>query len=155
MNILQDLKRQLPLVFLNTLVLLFFLIHASGNQSLRVFDVLENHAYDARMLLDVKEDQDPRIVIVDIDEKSLAMEGRWPWGRDRLALLLDKLFDDYHVELVGFDVVFAGRDESSGLKILEQLAEEEFKDVPQYQTRLDKLRHQLVRLCLVRFLFYF
>ena len=36
---------------------------------------------------------DPRIVIVDIDEKSLQEEGRWPWRRDRLGLFLDRLFD--------------------------------------------------------------
>ena len=47
---------------------------------------------------------DPRIVILDIDEKSLAEkekggEGRWPWPRDRLALMLDKLFDHYHIAI--------------------------------------------------------
>ena len=57
---------------------------------------------------------DPRIVIVDIDEKSLEEEGRWPWRRDRLGLLLDRLFDQYKAKVVGFDVVFAERDESSG-----------------------------------------
>ena len=31
--------------------------------------------------------KDPRIVIVDIDEKSLNAEGRWPWSRDILARL--------------------------------------------------------------------
>ena len=48
---------------------------------------------------------DDRIVIIDIDEKSLKEEGRWPWGRDRMALLMDKLFDKYGVAVVGFDDV--------------------------------------------------
>ena len=69
------------------------------------------------------------IVIVDIDEKSLAEEGRWPWRRNRMAQLLDELFDYYHVSVVGFDVVFAEPDESSGLKILENLAKGEFAEI--------------------------
>ncbi len=46
---------------------------------------------------------DERIVILDIDEKSLADPalGRWPWGRDKTAALVEKLFDRYGVALVG------------------------------------------------------
>ena len=40
-------------------------------------------------------DADPQIVIVDIDEKSLRREGHWPWPRDKLARLVDQLFDRY------------------------------------------------------------
>jgi CHASE2 domain-containing sensor protein len=32
-----------------------------------------------------------RVVIVDVDERSLAEIGRWPWRRGQVALLLDKL----------------------------------------------------------------
>jgi adenylate cyclase len=65
---------------------------------------------------------DPRIVIVDIDEKSLAAIGRWPWGRDRLAALADELFARQQSAVVGFDVVFAEPDTSSGLATLDRLA---------------------------------
>jgi adenylate cyclase len=65
---------------------------------------------------------DERIVIVDIDEKSLAEVGRWPWGRNRLAELVDELFDRQKIAILGFDVVFAEADDSSGLKRLRQLA---------------------------------
>ena len=34
---------------------------------------------------------DDRIVIVDIDEKSLGEIGQWPWGRNRLAEMVDEL----------------------------------------------------------------
>ncbi len=129
MNIKQDIKRHLPLVILNLVVMMFFLFHVSGVMHWRFIDQIENHAYDFRMFLSMKHDQDPRIVIVDIDENSLAEEGRWPWGRDRLAALLDELFNYYQVALVGFDVLFAEPDESSGLRILEQLAEGEFADI--------------------------
>ncbi len=36
---------------------------------------------------------DERIAIVDIDEKSLAEIGRWPCSRNRLADLVDELFE--------------------------------------------------------------
>ena len=52
---------------------------------------------------------DERIVILDIDEKSLQEIGRWPWPRDTMARLVNKLFDQYQVGIVGFDVVFADR----------------------------------------------
>ena len=109
---------------------------------------MEAITYDTRMVLTMPRTLDPRIVVVDIDEKSLAEqekggEGRWPWPRDRLALLMDKLFDKYHVAIVGFDVVFAERDESSGLKVLQRLAQKELKDVAGFQTTLKALQPSL------------
>ena len=46
------------------------------------------------------------IVILDIDEKSLANEGRWPWSRHKLAELVSTLAE-YGVVVVAFDVVFS------------------------------------------------
>src|SRR4249919_2767784 len=41
---------------------------------------IEALAFDARMRWTLHEqDVDPMVVIVDIDEKSLAAEGQWPW----------------------------------------------------------------------------
>jgi adenylate cyclase len=47
-----------------------------------------------------------RIVIVDIDEKSMLEQGRWPWGRNKLVQLVNILFDKYRIKVVGFDVSF-------------------------------------------------
>jgi adenylate cyclase len=82
-------------------------------------------------------------VILDIDEKSLAEQGRSPWGRDKLANLMDKLFDHYGIRQVGFDVVFAEPDDSSGLKTLEALAKSELREVPAYGAALRELRPKL------------
>ncbi len=69
-----------------TLLLTFlFLLHNTGILSWRFPYQLENILYDSRVLLTMPGDVDPRIVIVDIDEKSLAEVGRWPWSRDKLA----------------------------------------------------------------------
>ena len=104
---------------------------------------MENLAYDARVLFSIRKDEDPRIVIVDIDEKSLAEEGRWPWSRNRMAKLVDELFTHYQIQLLGFDVVFAEPDESSGLKVLQQLADNEFTDIPEFNARLEEIKPSL------------
>jgi adenylate cyclase len=57
--------------------------------------------------------------------------------------MLDQLFSHYQVAVVGFDVVFAEKDDSSGLKTLERLGRNELKDIPQFQSRLAQLRPQL------------
>jgi adenylate cyclase len=86
---------------------------------------------------------DNRIVIVDIDEKSLIEQGRWPWGRDKMATLVNRLFDTYHINTLGFDVVFAEKDESSGLKNLEWLQQQYLKDDASFANALKMARPKL------------
>ena len=54
---------------------------------------LEWLAYDLRMRLTIpaQEGFDPQVVVVDVDEKSLAAEGHWPWPRRRIADLVNAL----------------------------------------------------------------
>ena len=54
-------------------------------------------------------DPSDRIVIVDVDEKSLASVGQWPWRRDVIGRLIDKL-RDAGASVIALDVVFAERD---------------------------------------------
>lgn len=106
---------------------------------------LDNIIYDARLRFTMPGTVDPRIVILDIDEKSLAIPelGQWPWSRDRLAGLMEKLFEKYGVAIIGFDVVFAEPDERSGLKVLDQLAKTELREIPQFRSTLEGLRSRL------------
>jgi len=91
--------------------------------SLPLLDKLELIAYDARLAATVPEKEvDPLVVIIDIDERSLVEEGHWPWNRVKLAKLVDTLFDVYQLDILGFDVVFAERDSSEELELLEMLA---------------------------------
>jgi adenylate cyclase len=53
------------------------------------------------------------IVIIDIDDASLRALGRWPWPRDRLAMLVETLFDDDHVAALGIDLVLAEPDDQA------------------------------------------
>ncbi len=61
-------------------------------------------------------ESDVNIVIVDIDEASLASVGQWPWRRQVLANLVNQLANQGAV-VVGFDVVFAEH-EQDPLKLL-------------------------------------
>ena len=57
-----------------------------------------------------------RIVIVDVDERSLSAVGQWPWRRDVMGQLIDKL-RDAGAEVIALDVVFAERDRYQGNEV--------------------------------------
>lgn len=116
------------------------LADAAGWQGLPALTQLERWAYDERVRLFAPGTGDPRIVIVDIDERSLNAEGHWPWGRDKLALMLHQLFARYQVRVVGFDIAFPEADTSSGISVLEAIAEGELRDVAPYQAFLQRAR---------------
>ena len=98
------------------------LVHATGVKPLRFVTELDLMIADARLRALMPRTLDPRIVIVDIDEKSLAEIGRWPWSRDRLAALADELFANQRAAVVGFDMLFGEPDTSAGLPTLDRLA---------------------------------
>ncbi len=129
---------------LSALILLILLVDTSGLYKYPFIKQLENWTYDARLNFTRPDTVDDRIVIVDIDENSLAEVGRWPWGRDKLATIVDNLFDRYRVSVVGFDIVFAERDESSGLEKFEQLATGQLKENEDYQKALQEIRPSLL-----------
>jgi adenylate cyclase len=136
-------KKHLVRIALGLLAVLAFLGHAAKYYEIPFVAKFEAIVYDARLQLTMPRTVDPRIVIVDIDERSLGIEGRWPWRRDRLGLLLDRLFDEYKVQVVGFDVVFAERDQSSGLSVLRELSENELRGVPGFRAALEDLAPEL------------
>ncbi|MEB4592466.1 adenylate/guanylate cyclase domain-containing protein [Candidatus Thiothrix sp. Deng01] len=68
---------------------------------------LEYIAYDLRMQFSTSpEVNDPRVVVVDIDDDSMKRVERWPWSRDKFAQLIANLKLDYQVAEVGLDVMF-------------------------------------------------
>ena len=125
------------------LPLIFALLHAVGLARVDFIDRLDDIIFDARLRATSPRVLDDRIVIVDIDEKSLAEVGRWPWGRHRLAALVDELFERQKIALLGFDVVFAEADESSGLKTLDELAQNELRHQSEFKEELERLRSTL------------
>jgi adenylate cyclase len=135
-------------VALGLVVVLVLLAHVADRLRIPFIDNLESIIYDARLRFTMPRTVDDRIVILDIDEASLVEperggEGHWPWPRDRLAVLLDKLFDRYQMAVVGFDVVFSERDRSSGSQVLDRLAQTDLGTLPQFQAAVEKIKPQL------------
>ncbi|MBL8512004.1 MAG: CHASE2 domain-containing protein, partial [Betaproteobacteria bacterium] len=124
-------------------IVIAFGLNYAFSDPITFFQRLELQAYDTRLRTTMPEKIDPRVVIIDIDEKSLAAEGRWPWGRDKIARLVSQLFDTYKIKVVGFDVIFTEADTSSGLKTLEQLSQSAFKSNPEFQEKFAELKPSL------------
>jgi len=137
------LQRLVRLVF-SALILFILLIDTSGLYKYPFIKQLENWTYDARLNFTLPDSIDDRVVIVDIDENSLAEVSRWPWGRDKLATIVDNLFNHYQADVVSFDIVFAEKDSSSGLEKFEQLANTTLKNDDQYQQALEQIRPSLM-----------
>ncbi len=121
-------------------LLIMYSIGLLAIPALKVLDVL---SYDAKMRRIAPQQADARVVIVDIDEASLAAVGRWPWPRNQLAQLVDTMFDHYQIRALGFDMVFAEADHSSGLAALNRLAQGELKDNAAFLQSLQKLQTSL------------
>ena len=72
---------------------------------LQIFSSLQNYSFDTfqRILPREVHPEDP-VVIIDIDDRSLAEIGQWPWSRNQLASLTNQA---YAAAALGFDIVFA------------------------------------------------
>ena len=139
----EEVKKHLVRYSLGLVVVLVFVVHALGDLKWPPIERLELALYDARLKLTMPGGVDERIVIVDIDEKSLSAEGRWPWRRDKVGALVDQLFDHYEAGLVGFDVVFSEPDDSSGLGMLRELGATSLRDDASFQEVLRQVTPRL------------
>ncbi len=121
-------------------VVLAFLVHEWEFFQYRFVQQMELWAYDTRLRLFMPKTLDPRVIILDIDEKSLIAEGRWPWSRNKMAVMVRQLFERYNVRVVGFDIAFAEPDTSSGLANLDEMAKGELKENAPFQKFLEEHR---------------
>ncbi|WP_254777894.1 CHASE2 domain-containing protein [Colwellia chukchiensis] len=70
---------------------------------------VEGILYDARLLATLPAQPrkfDEQVIIIDIDEKSMREQGRYPWSRGKVSELVQKLMDA-GVVVVAFDIFFA------------------------------------------------
>ena len=99
----------LVVVFSAWVLLDVFVLRVTGGVAQSTYDTMLRARFWAAA-------PDPRIVIVDIDESSLARMGkefgRWPWPRDTLATVLDQLERQQPLAIV-WDVVFSDADAMS------------------------------------------
>jgi adenylate cyclase len=92
---------------------------------------LELASLDARFQLRGPALPDPRIVIVDIDQRSQEILGRWPFPRSHFAKLIEVLRAS-GARVVTFDITFSQMDESARPihEMRLRLAEQQQKGVP-------------------------
>ena len=70
---------------------------------------LDNAAYDVLLRSARTRPPGGRVVIVDVDERSLSAIGQWPWRRDRIGELIARL-RDMGAATIALDMVFAEPD---------------------------------------------
>jgi len=118
-------------------------LHETSLLRLGFIDRLDAVIYDFSLKRSAPRGLDDRITILDIDEASLKAVGRWPWSRDKMAALVDRLYNDYGIAAMGFDVIFAEPDISSGIATLDSLAKRDLASDAQFLKRYARLRPAL------------
>lgn len=118
-------KFKYPVILGIIIVAISLLIQFTSIEPLNTWRTrLELLAYDARMNLFLQEKitKDKRITIINIDEKSLSKEGRWPWSRKKMAKLVNQLSEAGAV-VIAFDVIFSEPERNSSEEIIEKLSQ--------------------------------
>jgi len=77
---------------------------------------------DQFLRLQVSQAPEPRVLVVDIDESSMASLGPWPWPRARLADLAEILLNNYQARGVALDIVLPRPADAAGDQRLALLA---------------------------------
>jgi adenylate cyclase len=105
---------------------------------------VENRLYDLHFKLRGQQDVGDRVVIVAIDERSLAALGRWPWPRSRMAELT-RVLSTGGAKVIAFDILFSEPEASGELRAATQISER-LRTIgaaaPSVQRELDELVHQ-------------
>ena len=117
-------------------------LQVTGDLRLDPIDRMDTFFADLRLRM-AEPELDERIVIVDIDERSIAEIGHFPWNRKVVANLVTRLTGDYEVAAAGFDIVFAEADDSSGYDVLASLARKDLRGVPGFGEKVASLRDAL------------
>ena len=76
---------------------------------------LDNTALDFQFRLRGERSPGQDVVLVLVDEKSLKEIGRWPWPRDKQALLVDQIHAG-EPAVLGLDIIYAEPEESDAIR---------------------------------------
>ena len=84
-----------------------------------------------------------KVAIVGIDEKSLKLEGQWPWPRNKLAVLIDAVAA-YQPVAIGLDIYLPEPDQTSPEQVAKRLGVEngflakQLSELPSHDVRLSQ-----------------
>lgn len=99
----REIKKSIYYILTVAITLIFCLLYYFQPKPLHI---LELKLYDLLFLLRGKEKPSDRVIIVAIDEPSIEKLGRWPWSRDKIAKLVERLAE-YSPAVIAFDVIFS------------------------------------------------
>ncbi len=100
-------------------LLLGLLLSALRLSSCQYLELLDTQALDLRLRVRGPEAPGPEVVIVAIDDASVATVGRWPWSRTVMANLLDRVMAA-EPAVVGFDIVQSEATDAPRIAALEE-----------------------------------
>lgn len=132
-------KKPIPLILGFILLALAIWIQTTSIKSINHFITrLENLAYDMQLKTRLFTHNVPlktSVVIVDIDDKSLHKEGRWPWSRSKVAKLIDQLRED-GATVIALDVLFAEKEENMATRVQTELKKQKLS-APSLKSAID------------------
>jgi adenylate cyclase len=126
-------NKRIP-IFLGFLFVVFAVwLHITAIPSIRLVLLrLEHIAYDmeirTQLLTHPQKLKNSPIAIIDVDDRSLYKEGRWPWPRSKLAVLIDNLQAAGAV-VVAFDMIFPQEERNIVDEVSTKLIAEKLKDI--------------------------
>lgn len=103
------LKRSLDLVIPFALLIAALFLWIDSGSAIRELRAI---VFDSYQRLQPRPYLDPPVRIVDIDEPSLKALGQWPWPRDRLAALVDRLAEQGAATIV-LDIILSEPDRTA------------------------------------------
>lgn len=100
-------RRSVALLSIFITIAMAFIMYAD----LSILELVENKLIDYRFKARGAIHHENRVIIAAIDEKSIEKLGRWPWSRDKLAAMVDKLAGS-GAELICFDIILSEKEQN-------------------------------------------
>ena len=86
-----------------------------------ILDLVELKTYDLRFRSRGQQQPTPAVVLALIDDKSIEMQGRWPWPRTKIAKLVNILSQN-GAKVIGFDIGFFEPSQNAQLEFIEKFS---------------------------------
>ena len=108
------------LVYLTLIIVVSTFLSFTYSYIPKTLESFDKRLRDYMFVLRGEQPDSGNIVVVDLDDKSLKQIGQWPWSRNVVAKMLENL-SKAGVGLIAFDVVFAEKDRSNPITMVDKL----------------------------------
>jgi adenylate cyclase len=114
-----NIQKSIPaLAGIGVIIFSVILFHIYGSANSSIFKTLDFEITNLMFRIRGRISPSGQIAIVDIDEKSLKEIGQWPWSRNIIAELINKI-EKKGAKVTGLDIFFAEHDRTSPAQVLE------------------------------------